>query len=162
MKTAFFIGLWLTVSSFTCSNINAMDKTLKSIYSLVAEDAINKTAVEIALGVKLSEDKKASAAQGMTIYELAMGTVLCAYDKVELRLFDGNSKFFLLIYPESPVPLPLEELKKQYSYKGFTSADKKRAEPAGYHFEKNGYKISFYCDGKLKNIIQVSIEGKAQ
>lgn len=159
MKTALIIGLWLTISSVTCSNINAMDKTLKNIRSLVAEEKIDKTAIEIALDIKLSEDKKASATQGMTIYELGMGTILSAYDKVELRLFDAHSRFFLLVYPESPIPLPLEELKQLYTYKGFTAADPQRKEAAGYHFEKNGRKISFYCDGKLKNIIQVSIEG---
>jgi hypothetical protein len=162
MKTALFIGLWLTISSLTCSNINAMDKTLKSISNLVAEDKIDKTAIEATLGVRLSEDKKASASQGMTIYELSMGTFLSDYDKVELRVFDGGARFFLLIDPETPVPLPLEELKKLYSYKGFTPADTRRHEPAGYHFEKNGHKISYYCDNKLKRIVQVTIEGKSK
>jgi hypothetical protein len=160
MKTVLFIGLWLAISSFTCSNINAMDKTLKSISNLVAEDKIDKTAIETTLGVRLSEDKKVSAAQGMIIYELSMGTFLSDYDRVQLRVFDGNSRFFLLIDPESPIPLSLEELKKQYSYKGFTPADPRRQEPAGYHFEHNGYKISCYCDNKLKKIVQITIEGK--
>lgn len=162
MKTAFFIGLWLTISSFTCSNINAMDKTLKSISNLVAETHIDKTAVEAALGIRLSEDKKASASQGMIIYELGMSIVLSDYAKVALRVFDGNSKFFLLIYPETAIPLPLEALKKQYSYKGFTPGDARRKEPGGYHFEHNGHKLSFYCDSRLKNIIQVTVEGSSK
>ncbi len=162
MKTAFFIGLWLTICSFTCSNINAMDKTLKSISNLVTETHIDKTAVEAALGIRLSEDKKASASQGMIIYELGMSIVLSDYARVELRVFDGNKKFFLLLYPETAIPLPLEELKKQYAYNGFTPADPQRKEPAGYHFEHNGHKLGFYCDSKLKNITQVTIEGSSK
>lgn len=159
MKATFFIGLLFTVCSFTCSNSNAMDKVLKNINTLVSGDKINKTEVEIALGIKLAEDKKASATQGMHIYELGLNNPFSEYARIELRIFNGDSRFFLIVYPDRPVPLNLEALKKEFTYKDFTSANSSRKEPAGYHFEKNGNRISFYCDEQLRNIIHIAIEG---
>lgn len=160
MKTAFILSLWLAFCSITCSNTSAMNKTLQHIRLLASEEHIDKATVETLLEVRLAEDKKASEAQGMSIFRMGADNILSAYSTVELRLFNGGSNFFLLVCPVEPLPLALEELKQGYTYKGFTTGDPLRKELPGYHFEKNGRAIIFYCDDKLKNIEQVSVAGK--
>jgi hypothetical protein len=151
--------MFIALCSFTCSNSNAMDKILKNINALVSGHKINRTEIEIALEVKLTEDKEASARQGMHIYELGAGGLLSAYSKIELRIFNGNTKFFLIAYPDKALPLNLTALKQQFTYKNFSAADIGRKESAGYHFEKSGNKLSFYCDSTLKQINMITIEG---
>jgi len=157
-----FIGILLTLCSFHCSNTNAMDNLLKNMHTLATAGKIDPREIGVILDIKLKEDKEASARQGMKIYTLAGGALLSPYDSVELRIFDAGSRFFLLAYPAEPVPLQLEELKKAYTYKGFSAGDKRRDENPGYHFEKNGNTISFYCDHRLKQIMLITMEGNTR
>lgn len=160
MKYFLLFGLWLSVGSFVCSNknMNSMKGILSAVSDLVEEKIITKQTVESSLGITLSEDKKESKTQGMLIYKIS--SFLDEYENVELRLFNGSKNFFILIYPEDPIAFSLGDLKKQYSYKGFTAGDPRRQTPAGYQFEKNGKNINFYCDEKQKSIIQISVAGQ--
>lgn len=159
MKILLIIILWLT-GSFACYNTNTkkMDNILNNIKSLVTGDSVNKQVIESELHIKLSEDKKESATQGMLIYRLS--STLSDYLNAELRIFSGNTRFFLLLFPEYPIPLQLEELKKVYTYKSFTAGDVRRDELPGYEFETNGREVNFYCDEALDNIIQITVMGK--
>lgn len=139
-----------------------MDKTLKNISRLTAAEKIGKEEISLLLEVRLTEDKEASAAQGMKIYQMAPDNILSDYRKVELRIFDAGTQFFLVLYPEPSLPLRLNELKQTFGYKSFTAGNRQRKEQPGYLFEENGRQLAFFCDPALKQITMITLKGYLQ
>jgi hypothetical protein len=158
MKKLFFPGFALFICLSFFFNCHAMNNLLHNINTLVSETTVQKTAIEIALNIRLTEDKEKSSPD-VKIYRDAGITSLSEYTSIELRVFNNNTKYFLMITPDKPLSVSPEALKKQFSYKSFSPADEKRGEPAGYYFEQNGHQVIFYYDQEEKNIVMVSLSG---
>ncbi len=134
-----------------------MDNLITNINTLVSEKSLSQADIEIALQVKLIENKKAGNPE-MKIFESSLWTSVSLY-KVELRVYNQGAKYFLLVYPDKPVTIKPADIKQVFDFIAFNPPDERRQEPAEYRYEKNDHSIRFYYDEPGKKVIMVSLEG---
>jgi hypothetical protein len=159
MKHLLWLLLWNILFLKGANSQYMKESLLQKIDCVTDEATLSRQKVEQCLGLRLTLDKKMSEQQGMQIYELAADNILPAFSKVELRIFGPEPSFLLLLYPDPPVGIALQQMKEIFSFESFVAGNKRRNELPGHLFSRNGFKVGFYYDTPLKNVGLVTVRG---
>lgn len=160
MKFRLLFFSFISIICFAQLNTtHAMGKFVSNIKSLTQLEKVDKSGIESALGVDLLLDKVMTEKTGMNIYREGALAVLSPFAKIEMRVYDANTKYFLLMYPIGNNPFNLIEIKEAFGRETLIPEDKKRHVAKGYKFVKNNLKICFYLDASHKNVSFASVEG---
>lgn len=159
MRPTSIVFCFLFTLCFATQNMFAMEKLNTKITTLCSTDIISKQVIEATLGLDLLLDKKASEQSGMQIYREGALAILSSFNKLELRVFNGYTRFFLLLYPTGNHTFNSAEITEALGKATFLPEDKKRHKPMGYKFEHNSKSICYYLNADRQTIAFVSIEG---
>jgi hypothetical protein len=128
---------------------------LSDIDNLVQQQQITVSFIEKVLGVNFNKSDKLSNS-----YTTVMQSNNSNYKKIELRIFQDGTRFFLLIYPSGGVSINVDTLKKKYTYISYTPPDNRRQELATYTFSAGGKQLNLSVEENSDKMILASIEGQ--